>query len=187
MKLHKIVAVTLLFFGTQLQAFDGLREGFLLGFGLGVSNTQVEKSIEGYETRSDYTESGFATSVKLGYALNEQFALYYVRNASWYTIGAEDESTVSGIAGLGATYYFTPEPQSLYINVALGLGDIIDMEENDVLADGSSLMLGVGYEFTQHWQAEVNWFSGSLEGSNKYDGLNIDQSSLQFTINYLLY
>ena len=160
---------------TSAMALDGKREGFIVGLGAGFHSTNYEI----YD--DDISKSGFATSLKIGYGFSEQATLYYIRNASWFS--SNDDLFVNGIMGIGSTYYFSPTSQSFYLSGAIGLGDLVNIDENEG-ESGFGLMLGAGYEIRKHIKIEGNVIMSNID----YDyGEDLKPTSFQLTINYLWY
>lgn len=171
-------------------AFDDNRQGFLLGFGAGFHSIDIDFIYDGSNIGSQ-SESGFATSFKIGGGITDQFALYYVRNASWYNAPYSDGYTTKditytiGLSGVGASYFLSPSAPSAYFLGAFGIGDISAPFESGVESDtGSAFMLGGGYEFSNHVMVEATLLSTNIESADD-SSLSIESSSFQFTINYV--
>jgi len=173
-------------------AFDNERSGFMLGIGAGLHTIGLDFNYNGVTIASD-SESGIATSFRIGWGFTDQFSLYYVRNASWYRapyfdgISLYDTTFAVGIMGVGGTYYFSPSAPSAYFLGALGLGDISAPFDSDIDSDtGIAYMLGVGYEFVTHVPVELLFLSTDIESSD-LSGFNMQTSSVLLTVNYLWY
>jgi len=154
------------------------RQGWMASLGLGMHTTGIGND---YDDTTN-TESGLATSLKIGYNFTEQFSVQYVRNASWYT--PNDDLFASGIMGIGATFYFQPQAETWYISATAGVADLtnIDASASDT---GGAFMLTIGYEFSPHWQIEGSLLGSSID--NDYNDNTIDTSSVQFLLNYSWY
>lgn len=173
-------------------AFDDSRQGFLLGLGAGFHTIDLDVLGNGRSLGGE-SESGIATSLKIGGGLTDQFALYYVRNASWYSATGFDGSTYKdmtfavGLMGVGATYFFSPSAPSGYVLGALGVGDISAPFESNVDSDtGSAFMFGGGYELGKHVMLEATVLGTDIDSSD-IAGLSLETTSLQFTFNYMFY
>ncbi|MEA1879961.1 MAG: outer membrane beta-barrel protein, partial [Campylobacterota bacterium] len=185
-KLIKLSLLTSLTLLTQANAesfevnniFTETREGWMGSIGLGFHSTSFDS--DNFLTID--AESGFASSIKLGYNFTEQFGLYYIRNASWYSVPSTNDLHVSGIAGLGATYYFTPNLNTWYASIGVGVGDFANIDEK-LSETGSAFLATVGYEFSPHWQAEVSLLSTNIDD----DSSNLETTSVQFLLNYSWY
>lgn len=183
--------VAILFSATPVLAFDDNRQGFILGLGAGIHSIGVDFFYDGAKVES-LSESGLATSFKLGGGITDQFALYYVRNASWYSapffdgLRIKDATYTIGLAGVGASYFLTPSAPSGYFMAALGVGDISAPFENVKSETGDAFMFGGGYEFKSHLMMEVTLLTTNIKSYND-DRLKIKSSSFQFILNYLFY
>lgn len=174
-------------------ALDGNRKGFIIGIGAGASYVDMD-------FESPYTSEskiGLATSLKIGGGITDQFALYYVRNASWfsYQIKAEQvingqtyraegdkETFITGISGIGATYYLKTEAPSGYILGGIGIGDVATPFADDSDSEsGSAFMIGGGYEFSPHVHVEGTILMTDI------DDAHLKTNAIQVTINYLWY
>lgn len=174
-------------------AFDDSRQGFLLGLGAGLHTIDLDYQGNGRSLGSE-SQSGIATSLKIGGGLTDQFALYYVRNVSWYSapyssdgFNVQDITYAVGLMGVGATYFFSPSAPSGYILGALGVGDISAPFEPNVDSDtGSAFMFGGGYELGKHVMLEATVLGTDID-SGDIAGLSLETTSLQFTFNYMFY
>jgi len=149
------------------------REGWSGTIGLGGHYTSFDNSFD--------SQTSIASSLKIGYHFTEQFAMEYVRNISWYSLG--DDLFISGITGLGATYYFLPQQETWYASFVAGIGDFANIDDSGS-ETGSAFMATIGYEFAPHWQAEASWMTTSIDDS--YNA-TLDTSSIQLLINYSWY
>lgn len=168
-------------------ALDGNRKGFIIGIGAGAScvNMDFESPI-----KSEF-KTGLATSLKIGGGISNQFVLYYVRNASWisyqieteaYSYKGQKEIFVTGISGLGVTYYFSPESPSWYFLGAIGIGDVATPFADDSGSEsGSAFMAGGGYEFSPHAHVEGTILMADI------DDVGLKTNAFQMSVNYLWY
>jgi hypothetical protein len=191
MKFFKSVTLAaILLSATPALAFDDNREGFMLGLGGGFHSIKNDYTFNGvsYHTES---QSGLATNFKIGGGITKQFALYYVRNVSWFNTTSavlnKNTQAVVGMGGIGATYYFEPTSPSGYMLGAIGGSEYAyPGESNFTTRTGGAIMLGGGYEFAQHVMFEATVMGTTLEDPT--NTLFKTQSSvLQFTINYMFY
>ena len=155
-------------------SYTALREGWFGGIGIGGHATSFD--LDNYTSKQ-----GIASSLKLGYNFTEQWAVHYTRNAAWYS--AFKDNYVSGIMGIGATYYFLPKQETWYTSVVVGVGDHLNLDK-ETSVTGTALMGTVGYEFAAHWQAEASLMYTDIEDKND---VTLKTTSLQFTINYSWY
>ena len=186
-----ISLAALLFSATPALAFDDHRQGFIFGLGAGFHSINLDFLYNGFNYGSE-SESGIATSFKIGGGLTDQLALYYVRNVSWYSAPYSDRFTTTdatytvGLTGVGASYFLSPSAPSGYFMAAFGLGDIAVPSESVKPDTGSAFMFGAGYEFKNHLMAEATWLVTNIESADD-SRFTLESSSLQFTLNYLFY
>ncbi len=127
------------------------RKGFYLSGGFGIHSSEFSATYEGDTLSED--NGGIHTSFKIGGHIQPQFALYFVREASWWNDQEMDETLVSGLTGIGGTYYFEPQVGSGYIEFGLGIGDVTAVNDPDIEPlIGTAYTLGLGLEATEHLQ-----------------------------------
>ncbi len=182
-----VLVTALLAVSGTANAFDDNRTGFFIGLGVGFQGIQDQATV-GAESFSE-SDAGVSTSFKVGGGITDQFALYYVRNASWYSADVSlNQSLVfaSGISGIGATYYLQPTAPSAYVLAAVGLGDYsTPFAQNANDEYGSATMFGAGYEFSNHRMIEATMLFVDVEDdSSRYQS---SQNSFQITLNHLWY
>lgn len=127
-----LIFVLLFLVCTQSFAFwDGEREGFILGFGIGVgydSYTGIQyDSIS--SKKKDNSSIAFAASPRIGYAFNNQMAIMYSRHPLSYTVESDDGNDVtitSCTEALQFFYYFKNSAPSLYLGAGAGIAYFFD-------------------------------------------------------------
>ena len=144
------------------QAWDGHRQGFIFGGGLGGGTTVLSKSY------GDIYLMGMATTLKAGFAPSDQIMIHYWGQQIWLA-GGNYTGTIAAPC-LGITYFHSETAPSMFYTIGAGpvfLG-AVGMDE---ISDGTSLFLAVGRELQPHWSVELNlgysWFEydlDSLEG-----------------------
>lgn len=191
-RVHRLLILFLLAGPQTVHGFDDSRHGLVLGLGAGLHTIDIDYYSGPSLIESD-SRNGIATSFKFGGGITNRFALYYVRNASWYRApfsGGSSSSDVLytvGISGMGSTFFLRPSAPSVYLLAAIGTGDISAPLEDDVDTDtGRAFMLGGGYEFQRHWQFEGTLLVTDVDGTG-VSGLSVETSSVQLTLNYLWY
>ena len=189
--LKSTLLAAILFSTTQAFAFDENRQGFILGLGGGFTTLKVGTYNFNGDTWS-VPEYGLATSLKMGWGITDQVALYYVQNDSWfrdYSSGFEPKETTFtvGISGIGATYFLEPTAPSAYILAATGVGYIATPFESGNLPNkGHAFLFGGGYEYEKNLTIEGTVLIANYDsGSNPT--VNLKSSALQITLNYLFY
>jgi opacity protein-like surface antigen len=172
-------------------AFDGQRRGFVLGAGLGFGSAKqvVEATGGDVSIEGSTSEGGLATDFRIGGGLNEQWLLYWTSQQVFFTAQAfgEDALFGQGLAGVGASYYLQPQAPSFFFEAALGIGSIIDFE-NDESDAGLGLLIGLGYEFAAHWQVGMSW-SFTQIGDDQIGDIDVDTriETFRFGVTWLGY
>lgn len=134
-------------------AFDGNREGFVLGIGLGFSNlsydlkqktTSLSSDLIGYsgnESRESRENSSynFASNFLIGYAVNNNWIIQWSSKVSWF--GLEQSSN------LNSSRYRLPRPQGssepkTYMSAIAGIGVSYYFNEKSPSPFLSSVILG---------------------------------------------
>lgn len=140
------------------------RNKFVLAGGLGFGTNSVNIESGSSETELD-ADASLVSSIKIGGVVNQQHAIYYHRQASWFSgtnAAGNSYSAVSGIMGLGYTYYLKPTVGSAYVEATVGLGDFIDVDASDVYR-GRAVLIGAGYELNKHVQVGATFERSATE------------------------
>jgi len=90
--LHKLLLVALIVcaligVATDALAWDGQRQGFVLGFGLGPGLSTFTQTIEYMgmsETSDRENKLALNTDFKIGYAPNNLLQIYWMSKVSWF-------------------------------------------------------------------------------------------------------
>ena len=192
--LLSVVFVVILCATTAAQAFDGERQGFILGAGIGAglaSYTQEVSYGSFSETSDRENELGIMSDVKIGYAPNDVTEIYWMSKVSWFGMEnalGDDVTIANGIGGLGVTYFFQPTAPSAFVSGGIGFSTwTAPFEEGADTWYGVGVSAGAGYEFAPHWYIEGNvcWGNPSIE---EY-GVNFSTNSLsvKLTLNVIGY
>ncbi len=173
------ISMLLLFFYVSSfgMAFDNHRRGFIIG-GLGGIAVNTLKDVREDVKGGDGTNIALHIDFRIGGGFKgDKFMLYFWYVMNWlYPLfmvrGVGDtDFVITGIEGLGVSYYFKPTSPSLYINAGIGL------PLWDGLALGAGAMGGIGYEFTRHWSVECSVMWGnSISFDANYNNLAISLS-----------
>ena len=171
-----VLVVLLLTFTTSTYAFDGNRQGFILGLGVGPGLTSY--SFEGIGTDDRTNKASVNTDFQIGYAPNNQLLIYWMSKVQWYSLETIFGSAIyaSGVGGLGLSYYFEKEGPSLYLTGGVGFASVAAPFEDNIETEyGFGIAAGVGYEFAKHWSVEGNFTWGNPGDviTMKTIGLNI--------------
>lgn len=178
-----IVCFLLLYPFENIDAFDGKREGFFMGFGIGPGITSGNAS-----SRYSYFKDAFSLTwnYKIGYATSEKAHIYFMTRSSpnfpmdraYSSHFPSIELYTDAVSGLGLMVFPSRDNNfyvSVYFGVAvvthisLNLYDISDLlplvlgvEYIEGLYTGPSMSCGIGYEIspnlTVDFTAEVSGF-----------------------------
>jgi opacity protein-like surface antigen len=181
-------------------AFNGERKGFILGLGAGPGITSYSLEVDG-ESGDDESKFGLNTDFRIGYAPSDLVQIYWMSKVAWfsqefvtdftydpytqeYDAVEEDVTVATGVAGLGATYFFQPTAPSPFILGGIGYSSFSTPFESDSESQiGFGIAAGGGYEFAKHWTIE-----GTLTyGKPSEDDFSWSVVGLKATINWLGY
>jgi len=199
------VAVLAVFCVTTVAgAFDGERQGFILGIGVGAGLTSytATEAIDAEEvgmesgtfswTSDRENEFPLMSDFKIGYAPNDLVEIYWMSKVSWFSVsgGGEDDFIVAnGLGGLGVTYFFEPAAPSAFVSGGIGFSSwAFPLEEDPPDPwSGIGLSAGAGYEFATHWYVagDVCWGRPSTEEYGVDSSMNA--LSVKLTINVIGY
>lgn len=144
------------------------RQGFIIGLGIGPSNLEVQSDT------ADDSYSGTGTSFMLGGGVNDQFTIYYVSDVVFFTRDTTDDFGdtnsdlwAAGLAGIGLSYYFSPDARSAYIGGAFGLSSMTDVVDSSISSySGNGFSLTLGFEFARHFNVELNLIRSSMDNED---------------------
>jgi hypothetical protein len=189
-----VAVVVLLCVTTVAGAFDGERQGFILGIGVGAGLTTYTQTVSygGNSFTSDReNEFPLMTDFKIGYAPNDLVEIYWMSKVSWFSMEnvlAEDVTITNGLGGLGITYFFRPTAPSPFLTGGIGFSSwTAPFEEDAEVWYGFGLTAGVGYEFAPHWYVagDVCWGKPATEQYGV--DFSTNALSLKLTINVIGY
>ena len=181
-------------------AFDGRREGFLFGLGLGPSYQSIEQEwlIDGEPSRRKNSDSTFGMALQFGYGLTDHLVLGWVLDLGSDTdddetklLGTEVErgSTSFEIDGFSATYFFKKRAPSPFVEAVIGTARWNDGGNN--VLDGLGLAGSIGYEMRKHWtvQGTLGWGTPNAEATIDDQAVTADVTGLAiaFNVSYLWY
>jgi hypothetical protein len=131
------------------EAFDGRREGFVLGASVGYGWLWVP------QFDGDHEEgNGIATRLEIGVGLDERWILHYSGRQILNLTG--DVSYTQVFPMIAATYYLKDEARSAYLTGGGGVGFFTGFGSDDI-SGGFTFFGGAGYEFAPHWRVEADY------------------------------
>ncbi len=152
---------------TTVFAFDGKRQGFIIGGGLGIAPSATWKVdddiiINGEQSNISIKEDkvGIGINIVIGYGWDEKNIIALEINSTSYESdffpdphapNSFNQSIFQGTYGFSWYHYYGNVGRCFFSTVGLGIFvfDIEDYSTNDV---GAGVLLGGGYEFTRHVQ-----------------------------------
>ena len=181
-------------------AFDGKREGFLFGLGLGPSYQSIEQEwlIAGKPSRHKNSDSTFETALQFGYGLTDHLVLGWILDLGSDTDADETKllgkavakgNTSFEIDGFSATYFFKKRAPSPFVEAVIGTARWDDGGDN--VLDGLGLAGSIGYEVRRHWMLKgtVGWGTPSAETAIGDQAIKAEVTGLviAFNASYLWY
>lgn len=147
-----LVCVVMLGLGAgPARAFDGGRQGFLLGFGVGAGLLDAPNYSVGQGN------SGVQTDLKIGHGISEQWQVFYTGKQYWrYSDGG---FMTGGFPALGTAYYLKAMPPSAFVTGGAGawlMGAGAAGFGAGLSVIGPGMFLGVGYEMARHISLELD-------------------------------
>ncbi len=177
------VITILIIVTSQSFAFDGIRKGFITGFGIGYASggNPVLKSND-----VELSFNGFGGNLFIGYCWDSKNMLL------WENIGvlhfSSDRSkgdAMKGINGVTWYHYFKTKARTFF--TVVGVGEYVtDLDINNIeyRNSGFGMVVGGGYEFTKQVQFGVYL----IGGKSTLDELNNSRNSMIIaTISVVIY
>jgi len=164
----KLTILIMVLISTSIFAWDGERKGFQLGLGFGLGY-EVYDGIQwdaigsgGHSNKS----WAFAASPKIGYAFNNNIALFYTRYPLLYNVkstSGNDVEITSCTEALQLVYFLEDKAPSFFFGLGTGIGYFFDQEVNAEPAmnyspnslKGLGLMASMGFEPFKHITTEL--------------------------------
>jgi hypothetical protein len=165
-------------------AFDGHREGFLIGYGGGVGVIDIDRRVAspGVPAEDRGSEGEFVLTTVLGYAPRSSVAAIATAKFSPLTFNNNPPRGVFGMLGGGVRYHFLDrgeqQPKSLFLDVAIGY---VEWASTSAKHRGSSYTAGIGLETRRAPNLKLDY----LYGKRSHPDLNVH--ALVFTLELLHY
>lgn len=172
---------------TSAFALENKKEGFMLSLGAGgaLTSTDFSSTYKGWDTGKANTEFGYASSLKIGYGINGNYALYLFRSSAFvhgYSNDPDEKTYGNCVTGIGVNYY--PDNSNYYFIGGVGMGQLSKLDEGENKAKrGYGGIVGVGYRYTEHVQLEANYLATRVDD----DGVKLSTNAFQMTLNYYFY
>jgi hypothetical protein len=177
------------FSAVSVEAFDGVRKGFVIGGGLGIAaNSHWE--IDNSNVSED--KPGLGLNLLIGYAWDEHNMIVYEGNVTGYSsdaastvggfLGLGDQTITQGFNGAAWYHYYGDQGKSLFTAVGLGVY-VFDVQDFDANDPGFGILLGLGYEFARHWQTAVYASAGKTTSGGfdfKHSHINVVMNVIAF-------
>ncbi len=162
-------------------AFDGQRQGFVLGFGLGYAPI-VDISAPGYGFEE--SQSGLATDLLAGYGWNNHdILLLSDEGSALSTDKTGNDVSIHVIGSLKWNHYFGLEKHPFFTSVGVGVISF-GTRYFDVDGSGFGYTLGVGKEIFKQVQIGVQYYGGHT--TNSY-GVSANHSAVNFLVTVMAY
>lgn len=183
-----IFLLALLSVSTIIYGWDGTRSGFILGGGLGggmsIYNQTLKNIYSGASIESGTeTTMGFQTNFQLGFAPSNYLEIYWASKQSWFgltNIYGDKVLILTGVAGVGASYFFLRKAPSPFVSGTLGYST---WGTSDEASYGFGLTLGGGYEFYPHFSVDGDFVWGTPSDTESGIELTTNVIGLRVTLN----
>lgn len=165
-KIIIILLVAVLLTASAAQAFDGQRKGFVLGGGFGFAPLIKTEASAGTNPMFDYKKSGTAGNLMFGYGWDDNNMLVFETNIAMFS-----QSGLTFTQGISAITWYDYDGflgKGTFFALGVGITNYSVTLENDADQGASTtgkigILVGLGYEFTKHWQAGLYIFNGKSE------------------------
>lgn len=152
---------------TPAHAFDGEREGLVVGGGLGGAMSVVSQDFRG-ATLDDFTRFGPAFDLRAGWGVSEAIQVFASLRGSWirYDTQNKDASDVlHGTLGLGMVQHLREGRSDWYSTGQLGFAFFDLIEEGGDVLRGFGFSAGMGREWRPHFGTEflIGWESTKVD------------------------
>jgi hypothetical protein len=177
----------------SVQAFDGKRKGLILGVGGGYSPlthfTYLSYEHQYYDWYSpgdsvfrvevyspssqSRNEGGAEFQIDIGYAFDERNAIYLREQQVLYSTSP---ALSTGITAVCWSHYFGETGNTLFSTMGVGQASAFYYDTDDMSAsvwDGLGLLIGIGYEFKEHFSLEVDFCQSQIDGYASRSHLSI--------------
>jgi len=160
--MKKYILICSLFLSSCVFSWDGKRQGFVLGLGLGLGSLEykgiISSQIPVDERTREVTTFNFLP--KIGYAFTDRFALLLFQNSFFFETKNSQQKKELFTAGsqlIGFNYYFSESAPSFYLGLGFGEGSFYQGEDEDTASTikGDASFFSLGYECQKHFSVEL--------------------------------
>ncbi|GAB4322062.1 MAG: hypothetical protein Kow0074_13340 [Candidatus Zixiibacteriota bacterium] len=184
--------VLLLIAASNAGAFDGIRKGLVLGGGLGAAANVSWKADFEFAPDAGENNAGFGTAIFAGYAWDERNMIVLEGNGARYVtdIGIlPDVAAIQGFGGASWYHYFGDMGRSPFTVVGLGVY-IFQWEYTPTALNrkndpGPGVLIGGGYEFTDHVQVGV--YIGAGRTTEPETGVEFDHGHVSVLLSAIAF
>ena len=164
MKVIFAVFISLVSTSVSIFAWDGNRQGFLLGVGAGTNSQTI---LDGDASRGDVESVSLQSAItnsRIGYAFSDKHALLFYGHSLYRNIG----ETGATYTALNFQYWSTDEPQSnsQFGGIGLIADSYTTTYKDESISDpdyGFGINFGYGREIVEHVSIETNLTIGGME------------------------
>ena len=156
---------------SRADAFDGKREGFVLGLGGGYGTLWVDRA------GGTKGGSGFATAFRIGAGLDDRTMLHFASRQVWDIEQQGGDTQV--LATLGATHHLRPASPSAFFTGGAG-ASLLDGWIDDDITAGVVVMAGTGYEFARHWSVALDYMHSFETGAEPIHTVTLTVGGLAY-------
>ena len=181
-KLSVILAFILAFTATVACGFDGNRQGFVLGGGLGISPASKWKTdiFPELDLAFEETKAGIGVNILIGYAWDEYNMLVLEGNVAGYETGFDNLTATQGFGGLAWYHYYGAKGATFFTTVGIGSYNFeLEYKYDNIKVSGSNdpgfgMLFGLGYEFTRHFQAGAYFSFGKTKAIDERNDVEVE-------------
>jgi hypothetical protein len=167
-------------------AWDGARQGFLLGLGAGIGQLNYNNVQFSHisPTPEDNKTHAITLMPKIGYAFTDQFALVYSRHPFKFSQKNTNNSQIfltSCVESIEVHFYSNPDAPSIYFGAGTGYSHLFKDEINEPGAiTGNGSIVTIGYEFSAHYSFELTYTHATPHTGGNITGISITLSALGY-------